>query len=138
MKAAFRDHYRLISQFKIGNKLFRIDVDNSRANRDFDDKIVAATSSTVAALPRLARLRAIARLEAEIDKSIQAGVSLKEHAASVSAIATIGTATFYVFFAPKTQCATAATSSFCYDFCFIYEFHFFVRYKKAPSGDEAL
>jgi hypothetical protein len=138
VKAALRNHNRLICKLKISNKLFGINIDNSRANRHFHNQVIAAATCAVAALTSLASLRAVTRLKAEVYKRIQACVCLQEHAATVAAIATVGPAPLYIFFAPKTQRATAAASSLSYDFCFIYEFHFFARYKKAPSGDEAL
>ena len=138
MKTTLRDHNRLICKLKISNKLFCINIDNSRANRYFNNEVIAAATCAIAALTSLASLRAITRLETEVDKRIQACICLQEHAATVAAIATVGPATLYIFFAPKTQRATAAAPSFSYNFCFIYEFHFFARYKKAPSGDEAL
>jgi hypothetical protein len=138
MKTTLRDHNWLICKLKIGNKLFGINIDNSRANRYFNNEVIAAATCAIAALTSLASLRAITRLETEVDKRVQACICLQEHAATVAAIATVGPATLYIFFAPKTQRATAAASSLSYDLCFIYEFHFFARYKKAPSGDEAL
>ena len=137
MKTTLCDHYRLICKLKISDKFFGININNSRAYRYFNNEVIAAATCAIAALTSLARLCAISWLETKVDKRIKACVCLQENAATVAAIATVGAAPLYIFFAPKTQCAAAAASSLSYDFCFIYEFHFFVRYKKAPSSDEA-
>src|SRR6185312_7926234 len=134
--AALRNQQFLAMRGQVADDLIGIDVDDSRADRHPDRGVLTAAAIHVAAHAVLATLCLELALVAEVDQRVQAFVGDQPHAATLAAVAAVGTTERNELLAPETGAPIAAVAGLHFDVGFVDEFH--GRQRNENRGQSAL
>ena len=121
--SALGDLESLSTRGQVANDFTGIDVMHNRAARHDNVEVAAALAGSIPAGATRTALGRETPCDAEVGQGIRCIVCDQVDAASVAAVATIGTTFSNKFLTAKTQAAVATVSGFNANYGFVDEFH---------------
>ena len=123
MKTTLSHHQFFTILGQITNQLVRLIDINHSTNRYLNDFVFTSGTCHIAAKAISTTTRFIKTYMAKISQGIQTLICLQVNATAITAVTTVWSTKFNVFFTPETDTTIASVSGFDCNHNFIYKFH---------------